>query len=262
MAEGNAGAYPQVFVVDSQASYAPLPSGKSLRWTRFGQRLLLLLVGLALLGVAVEGHFIYYLYNKTEPSSLCLSLSICQNHSKTSPQSGGNLLSRIGAKETNEIPPVPTRRAHPPRPSAHLMGSGSPVGEKNVVQWVHAVGDAFTYHMGYDKGHLLVEEEGYYYLYSKVYLNAVEECSYIKHKVMKDTKAYDNSMELMKSNRFHCRTPKASKDQRTSGGEDLWNSFLGGVFHLHPGDEIFVTLEEGRKMRQGTADNFMGAFMI
>ncbi|KAM3864603.1 tumor necrosis factor ligand superfamily member 14-like [Diretmus argenteus] len=228
MADGVAGTYPQVFVVDSQASYSPLPSAKSTRWASVSQKLLLLLVGLALLGVVVEGCFTYYLYNKSE------------NLPQTPHQPGGTM-NQMGSK-----------------------GSGSPVGKDNVVQWVHTDGDAFTYRMGYNNGCLLVQEEGYYYLYSKVHLNAAEECSAIKHKVMKNTTAYDQPLELMKSNRFHCRTQRSSsaKDQKEPVGDDLWNSFLGGVFHLRPGEEIYVTLEDGKKMRLGTADNFMGAFMI
>ncbi|KAF7643648.1 hypothetical protein LDENG_00235780 [Lucifuga dentata] len=271
MAEGGAGTCPQVFVVDSQASYIPLPSGKSPRWAGVGQRLLLLLVGLAVFGLIVEGFFLYKLYNKTEALSLCLSFSVCQNltSTKTSAPLGGTVMSHLGAEEMNETPRFPTGRAHlaeiQRKPSAHLLGSSIPVGEDKIVQWTNNVGDAFTFRMDYNNGHLLVQQKGYYYLYSKVHLNAAEECSPIKHKVMKATMAYEKSMELMKSISFHCHTPKSSstKDQKDSDEEeDLWNSFLGGVFYLQSSDKIFVTLEDGRKMRPGPADNFMGAFMI
>lgn len=180
------------------------------------------------------------------------------------------------------------------------------------MQWVHKVGETITYNMGYRNGCLLVEQEGHYYLYSKVTLNVAEECSLIQHKVMKVTKAYDQAIELMKSKRFvsvplltsflfccgrgynrlfesnlfaashlclyryaeicavficfaffsfRCWSPKLSS-ARPSGGEDLWNSFLAGIFHLQSGDEIFVTLEDIQKMRTGTTENLMGAFMI
>ena len=70
------------------------------------------------------------------------------------------------------------------------------------MQWEHQVGEAITKHMGYHNGHLLVEEGGYYYLYSKVTINAAEDCKLIQHTVMKVTKAYDAPIELMKSKRF------------------------------------------------------------
>lgn len=65
MAEGHAGHHPQVFVVDSQASYTPLPSGRHLRWGGIGQRAIQLLVGLALVGIVMEACFIVHLYNRT-----------------------------------------------------------------------------------------------------------------------------------------------------------------------------------------------------
>lgn len=60
---------------------------------------------------------------------------------------------------------------------------------------------------------------------------------------------------------YHCRTPKPSS-AKASGGDDLWSSFQAGIFHLHSGDEIFVTLDNIQKMRPGTTENLMGAFMI
>lgn len=71
-----------------------------------------------------------------------------------------------------------------------------------MVQWMHKGGETITYKMGYNNGSLLVEREGYYYLYSKLTLNAADECSLIQHRVMKVTKAYGHAIELMKSKRF------------------------------------------------------------
>ncbi|KAG8015214.1 Tumor necrosis factor ligand superfamily member 14 [Nibea albiflora] len=244
MAEGGVVSCPQVFVVDTQANYVSVPSGKTPRWARVGQKCLLLLVGLTMLGLVVEGYLIYHLYKKNEAFSLCMSHSLCQNLSnpKTSGQQDGTrLMSLVGSK-----------------------GSGSPAGENNVVQWQHENGDAITSNMGYNKGRLLVERKGHYYLYSKVTINAVEECSLIQHKVMKDTKAYDKPIELMKSKSFRCRTPKPSSanSKSSSDGDDLWNSFLAGIFNLETGDEIFVIVDNINKMRPGTTENLMGAFMI
>ena len=80
MAEGHAGQYPQVFVVDSQASYTPLPSWRHLRWGGIGPRALQLLVGLAVVGIVMEAGFIVHLYNRTGVSEgvcgVCVS-SVC-----------------------------------------------------------------------------------------------------------------------------------------------------------------------------------------
>ncbi|XP_040002610.1 tumor necrosis factor ligand superfamily member 14-like isoform X1 [Xiphias gladius] len=288
MAEGGMGTCPQVFVVDSHSSYVHMPSKKKPRWARVGHRFLLLLMGLTMLGLVVQGFFIYRLYEKTEAFSVYRSHPLYQNMSnpKTSGQQvsvslgteswailshciacvgfvsfnsfflfqGGTIMTRVGSKEMPSERPHPEQIQH--RPFAHLMGSNNPVGENNVVQWIHEGGEAITHNMSYNKGRLLVEKEGYYYLYSKLQMNSGVVCSLIQHKVMKDTRAYDKSIELMKSKSFHCRTPKPSD------GDDLWNSFLAGIFHLQRGDKIFVTLEDIHKIRPGLADNFMGAFML
>lgn len=76
MAEGGVGAYPQVFVVDSQANYVPVPRGGKAKWG-VGQKALLLLVGLAVLGLVVEAYLIYTLYLKMEVRLVSLSPSLC-----------------------------------------------------------------------------------------------------------------------------------------------------------------------------------------
>ncbi|XP_031720629.1 tumor necrosis factor ligand superfamily member 14 [Anarrhichthys ocellatus] len=260
MAEGGVGTCPQVFVVDRQASYISQPSGKGSRWPRVSQKFLLLLVGLTLLGVVVEGCFIYRLYKKTEEFSLCKYHPLCQNlsHPQTSGQQGGAIMRQVGPKESNEIPTVPPHLDQvQQKPFAHLTGSTNTIVENKVVVWV----DVVTHSMVYNgHGRLSVEKEGYYYLYSKLTLNAAEECSVIQHKVMKDTSAYNNfPIVLMRSKSNRCYTQTRSK---ASGGEDLWNSFLAGIFLLQSGDKIYVTLENITKIHPGLPDNFMGAFMI
>lgn len=67
MAEGGVGTFPQVFVVDSQASYVSVPGWKRESWARrMGQKFLLLLVGFTMLGLVVEAYLIYNLYKKIE----------------------------------------------------------------------------------------------------------------------------------------------------------------------------------------------------
>lgn len=58
--------------------------------------------------------------------------------------------------------------------------------------------------MGYSNGRLLVHTEGHYYLYSKLTFNVAQACSLVQHKFMKNTKAYGEAIELMKSKRLAC----------------------------------------------------------
>ncbi|KAG7223736.1 hypothetical protein INR49_026418, partial [Caranx melampygus] len=203
MAEGGVGTLPQVFVVDSHLNYTSIPSKKRERWARVGQKSLLLLT--------------IALY---EPNPVHMNLS----SPRASGQQGGVISPRMGSREQ----PHPDQIQQ--RPFAHLMGSDHPSGDKNVVQWNEG-GEAIIRNMSYNKGRLVVEKEGYYYLYSKVQLNTAEECVLIQHRVMKDTKAYGESIELMKSKSLRCRSQKSS-NTKTSDAEDLWNSFLAGIFHL------------------------------
>lgn len=65
-AEGVTGTRPQVFVVDRQASYVSMPDGKRAKWATAGHTCLLLLLGVALLGLTVEAFFIYNLHKQIE----------------------------------------------------------------------------------------------------------------------------------------------------------------------------------------------------
>lgn len=263
MVEGGVGTCPHVFVVDSQASYVSLPTKKKPWWNRVRQRFFLLLLGLVLLGLVVEGFFLYKLYQKTE-TFFCLPPSLCQNQSnpQISALLGGPILSRdqteVGSNEFHTTQPLPHQLKR--QPMAHLLGPREPVGSDHVVQW-EKQGEAFTVGMGYNNGRLVTEKEGYYYLYSKVHVNAAKECLLISHKVMKSTNAYGKPIELMKSKSFRCPTQEPPS-QTSSNAENLWNSFLAGIFHLEKGDEIYVTLENGQSLRPGPTDSFMGAFMI
>ncbi|KAM6940391.1 tumor necrosis factor ligand superfamily member 14-like [Xenentodon cancila] len=260
MSEGGVGTCPQVFVVDSQAGFIQMPSEKKPRWAREGQKVLLLLVGISLLGLIVEGCFIFNLYRKTEEFSSCRSHHLCHNLSNpaTPVQQGGTAMGQVGSAKSNVIPPLWSKTRH--RPFAHLVGSNHPIDEDNVMQWAEE-GDAVRQNMTYEKGRLIVMQEGYYYLYSKVQLNAPEECKLIQHKVMKDTNAYGKPLELMKSKRYHCWTPKPSNG-KVLEKEDLWSSFLAGIFHLQKGDKIFVILDKTLQLNPGPTENFIGAFMI
>lgn len=244
MAEGDFGAHPQVFVVDSQASYLPLPSRRHPRWGGIRRRLPPFLMGLVLCVLAVQSGCLYYLYKRTTALQ-----------GTASSQENGSVLRRSGSEETNEIPGLD--RTRPPgrqkKPSAHLMGS-SQMPENFVVQWDPA-GDAHLQAMDYKNGYLFVKEEGYYYVYSKV--NFKVDCSLFKHKVMRLYKGYTIPLELMTSNRMQCFGNKEGSEE-----DNLRNSFLGGTFFLHDGDAIFVTVEKPVLLRLGSVGNFLGAFRI
>ncbi|XP_034544156.1 tumor necrosis factor ligand superfamily member 14-like [Notolabrus celidotus] len=264
MAEACVGSPPQVFVVDSQASYVPIPVGRKHRWASGGQKFLLLMVGLVVFGLVVQGCFIHNLNKKMEAFSSCMCHPLCQNLSSpiSSSQQGGTLLSKIRPKDKfNKTSTVrPQTEDVQQRPFAQLMGSSLTVDSDNVVQWINNSEDSITQNMGYKNGRLLVEKDGYYYLYSKVSLDVQEPCLFFQHEVWKDTKAYGKPIRLMKSKRHQCLTHKFKDSQDVL--EDYWNSFLAGIFELQRGDEIYIKLDSKQKRHPDPADNLMGAFMI
>lgn len=248
---------PKVFVVDSQVSHITIPSARKPRWAKEGWKYLLLLVGLSMLGIVIEGCLIYNLYQKTEASKLCESPLLCHNLSNASAsgeKESGSSSKQVGSKESNEISPLHTQRQE--RPFAHLLGSSLDNGEGNVVQWQQA-GESVIQRMTYnDNVGLIVQQPGYYYLYSKLQLQfSHEDCTLIQHKVMRNTSAYGAPLELMKSKSTHC-------NRRAQQKLDLWSSFLAGIFQLQEGDRIYVTLDKIQEMRRGHTENFMGAFLI
>ncbi|XP_028977717.1 tumor necrosis factor ligand superfamily member 14 isoform X1 [Esox lucius] len=250
-AGGLAGPYPQVFVVDSQASYSPEPSSRR-RWRGVRGRALHYLVALAVIGMLMEAGCIMHLYNRTR--------DLINAAQPSAQQVGGTAQGFTGSEETNEIPVEPVRKPLPSKQkhSAHLRGSNSPVLADNVVPWLEDKSLLmFTHGMVLNDSRLVVRKEGYYYVYSKVHF--VEDCSLFKHQVMMKTDSYGNPIVLMKANRYHCPTHK-SKQQNSP--QNIGNSYLGGVFHLSPGAKLYVTIDSPTLLKPGADDNFMGAFMI
>uniref|UniRef100_UPI0037E98E99 tumor necrosis factor ligand superfamily member 14-like isoform X1 n=2 Tax=Semicossyphus pulcher TaxID=241346 RepID=UPI0037E98E99 len=263
MAEICMGSPPQVFVVDSQASYVSVPMGRKPRWARASQKFLLLLVVLVVFGLVVQGCLIHNLYKKMEAFSLCVSHPLCHNLSDpvSAGLQGGIIQSPDGSEESNEISTEgPDTEPAQQRPFAHLMGSSVTVDQNKVVQWMNDGGETIKRNMGYSNGRLLVKKDGYYYLYSKVTMDAKDDCSLIQHEVLKNTKAYGKPIQLMKSKRVHCWSSSPSGE--VTRLEDLTNSFLAGIFHLQSGDEVFVKLDGKGNQNPAPADNLMGAFMI
>ncbi|KAM4598264.1 tumor necrosis factor ligand superfamily member 14 [Polymixia lowei] len=221
--------YPSVFVVDTHSS-GPPPVPPRLKRAQRGagraQSLLFLLVSLALCGMAVEACFIYYLY-----------------HSRSAESATASKIS--GDKPAQRRNPV----VLPSKPVAHLTDGQNVTHGKEVMSW-NADGNTLLFEMEYKQGGLVIQREGYYYVYSKVFF---KESGTFIHAVEVTTPRYlGKSIPLLQS-RY---TGKRSQVTRS-------NSFLGGVFHLNKDDAIFVKVNDGAQIVQFRAyENFFGAYMI
>lgn len=114
-------------------------------------------------------------------------------------------------------------------------------------------GDSIIYGMKYNvkDGSLVVQEEGYYFVYSKIYFTEKHNISLL-HSVVRTTKRYPNELVLLQSREYH---PKSAKNVRT-------NSYLGGMFHFFKDDAIFVRVNNTQIIRSTSAENYFGAYMV
>ncbi|XP_023677721.1 tumor necrosis factor ligand superfamily member 14-like isoform X3 [Paramormyrops kingsleyae] len=228
--------HPHVYVVDSQARYLPtmmppLPS----RQSRTGRMMLYLLLLVALCGIAVEGYFIYRLYD-TRAATDTTTIEKSQQDERDA----------TSRKYRTEV--------KPPKPSAHLTASTHLPREDGLMMWTTVGGDAFTYEMDYTEGKLFVKTEGFYFIYSKVFFSEPSPAAFTHTVLRISPRSPNKEMELMRTFRFHERG-----DRR--GG--MLNSYLGGAYLLHEGDAIFVKVQNHTKLlRQTSADNFFGAYML
>ncbi|MGH0179033.1 UNVERIFIED_CONTAM: hypothetical protein FKN15_000653 [Acipenser sinensis] len=110
------------------------------------------------------------------------------------------------------------------------------------LHWEAKNRDAFTFDIDYKDGALVIRKEGHYFIYSIIFYGQIE-CQgkkrMFKHYINKKTERYSGELELMENRKIFC-----SSSQESS----VDNSFLGGVFHLLEGDQIFVKVIAGAGM--------------
>ncbi|MGH0161016.1 UNVERIFIED_CONTAM: hypothetical protein FKN15_040127 [Acipenser sinensis] len=138
-----------------------------------------------------------------------------------------------------------------------ISGCNCSTSGDGPLHWEAKNGDAFTFDIDYKDGSLVIRKEGHYFIYSKVFYGQIKclgEKRTFKHYIKKKTERFAGELELMENRKFYC-----SSSQESS----MDNSFLGGVFHLLEGDQIFVKVNEKSVIRlQGGTENFFGAFLI
>ncbi|XP_015204513.2 tumor necrosis factor ligand superfamily member 14-like [Lepisosteus oculatus] len=214
--------YSSVFVVDGKTS-ASLDPQK--RRTGMAQTLLFVLLTMVLLGILIEGYFIFQLWTRNSLSTACSEKDKI-SFNKNSLQ--------MSIQDENEIKSIQAEWDQK-KPKAHVTGCNCNASKEGKMFWESVNGDAFTHAIDYKDGSLVIKTEGYYFIYSKIF-NGQMDCKTsakgtFKHSVYKSTQWFPGDLELMSSKRYHCRNDK----------EDMLDiSFLGGIYHLKEGDQIFV----------------------
>ncbi len=110
--------------------------------------------------------------------------------------------------------------------------------------------DPLLHEMDYKDKSLIVQKEGYYYVYSKV---SFLDTDVFHHSVHVKTKLYiGKSIPLLSSRKYSEGSSKIRS-----------NSYLGGVFHLNKDDALFVKVSNASKiLRYKSFENIFGAYMI
>ncbi|XP_030636210.1 tumor necrosis factor ligand superfamily member 10-like [Chanos chanos] len=152
--------------------------------------------------------------------------------------------------------------------AAAFICANPPVDGDGVFRW-QTEGDAFQQELTYRNRTLVIQKEGIYFIYSKIYYNE-SPCGLFKHEVVRQTTQfptlktllsprYNDPMTLMQNIRYRClNTQRSDRTDRKETG----NSFLSGAFELKTGDLIYVKVNNKSLVLSGMHDNFFGAFMI
>lgn len=119
----------------------------------------------------------------------------------------------------------------------------------NVMTW-STIASPLLYKMDYKDGGLVIQNEGYYYVYSKVFFL---DKNFFQHSVVLCTEKYSGkAIPLLMSEHL---APKS---------REAWsNSYLGGVFHLDKDSVLLVNVSNTNKLkRHRSFENIFGAYMI
>ncbi|XP_022066666.1 tumor necrosis factor ligand superfamily member 14 [Acanthochromis polyacanthus] len=226
------GGIPTVYVVDSQATRPVLPPrpNQGRRNGRAAQTLLFLLVSLALCGMIIQACFIYRLYQSESANSASFA----------------KLIEAQG-------PTSPTARPYydvlPSKPLAHLTGGHNVIHGKEVMAWSMKA-DPTLYQMVYRNGSLIIQKQGFYYVYSKVFFT---DSGKFHHYVNLHTEKYAGGYITLLQARKYSPMSEVARS----------NSYLGGVFHLYENDAIYVNVSSTAKIIEFKPnENVFGAFML
>lgn len=181
-------------------------------------------------------------------------------------------ISTVQEKQQNTSPLV--RERGPQRVAAHITGTrgrsntlSSPNSKnekalgRKINSWESSrSGHSFLSNLHLRNGELVIQEKGFYYIYSQTYFRFQEE---IKENTKNDKQmvqyiykytSYPDPILLMKSARNSCW----SKDAEYG----LYSIYQGGLFELKKDDRIFVSVTNEHLIDMDHEASFFGAFLV
>nr|KAG5693540.1 hypothetical protein BaRGS_019866 [Batillaria attramentaria] len=137
-----------------------------------------------------------------------------------------------------------------------------------IAQWIHQEDLAFTNHVTYRHGRIVVPDDGLYYVYSQIaFLEVLLDHSgsnpgpgtdspSLSHYLYRYNIIYPNGGEekLVQNSITKCWGPNKAFGEYTS--------YLGAVFHLRQGDEVFVKVSNITMVARDPKSNYFGLFKV
>ncbi|XP_046574306.1 tumor necrosis factor ligand superfamily member 10-like [Haliotis rubra] len=162
------------------------------------------------------------------------------------------------------------------RPAAHLMGDVQRMDQTQVPgkqfpisSWIYSTDLAFSDHVSYRHGRIVVPSDGLFYVYSQVSFLEVfnihsdgssssysTESPSLSHYLYRYNIIYPHGGEetLIQNSITKCW------GQNKAFGE--YTSYLGAVFHLRQGDEVFVKVSNITMVSRDPKSNYFGLFKL
>uniref|UniRef100_UPI00398E8D65 uncharacterized protein tnfsf11 n=1 Tax=Pristiophorus japonicus TaxID=55135 RepID=UPI00398E8D65 len=128
---------------------------------------------------------------------------------------------------------------------------------KLITSWEEKVGVAHLREMHYSQGSLRIKHQGLYYIYAQILFRyhadhpmSTREYQLIQY-VYRKMASYPTPALILRGASTWC-----------SGNHNLYSVYQGGVFNLHHGDEIFVTVSNISLVDVDEASSYLGAFKL
>nr|XP_004658941.2 tumor necrosis factor ligand superfamily member 6 [Jaculus jaculus] len=148
--------------------------------------------------------------------------------------------------------PAPPSEKKSPRRVAHL--TGKPNSRSMPLQWEDTYGIVLISGVKYNKGGLVINDTGMYFVYSKVYFRG-QTCNSqpLTHKVYMRTSKYPKDLVLMEGKMMnYCTTGQ------------MWarSSYLGAVFNLTSDDHLYVNVSHISLVNFEESKTFFGLYNL
>uniref|UniRef100_A0AAU6R4E0 Tumor necrosis factor n=1 Tax=Pinctada imbricata TaxID=66713 RepID=A0AAU6R4E0_PINIB len=137
--------------------------------------------------------------------------------------------------------------------AARVVGIDKDIAPTAILQWRQNNHGGFLNEVKYLSGRFVIEKNGYYFIYSQVTFieHSVNEHDKLSHSIYRQTPL--NNEKLVESVRSHCRLQTGESDS---------SRFVGSVFLLNKGDEIYVHVTDPTKVSRAEHANYFGLHII